>query len=96
MHATICRYMPIVGSIDEVMRAGRGLTWALGQAPGFVAYAVLDTGDGALASVSVFETQAELEDADHIAARWVAEHLATALPHPPHVSTGEVIIQKGL
>ena len=96
MHATICRYTPIIGSIEEVMRAGRGLTWVLGQAAGFVAYVVLDTGDGALASVSVFETQAELEDADQIAARWVAEHLATALPHPPRVSTGEVIIQKGL
>ena len=96
MHATICRYTPIVGSIEEVMRAGRGLSWVLGQASGFVAYVVLDTGDGALASVSVFETPAEREDANQLAARWVATHLATVLPQPPRVSTGEVIIQKGL
>jgi hypothetical protein len=96
MHATICRYEPIGGPIDEVMRAGRGLTWVLGQAPGFIAYVVLDTGDGALTSVSVFETQAELEGADRLVARWLAEHLATALPHPPRVTTGEVIIQRGM
>jgi hypothetical protein len=47
-------------------------------------------------SVSVFETQAELEGAERIVAGWVAEHLATALPHPPGVSSGEVIIQRGL
>jgi hypothetical protein len=29
-------------------------------------------------------------------AGWVAEHLAVALPHPPRVTTGEVIIQPGM
>jgi hypothetical protein len=29
-------------------------------------------------------------------AGWVAEHLAVALPHPPRVTTGEVIIQRGM
>ena len=96
MHATVCRYERVVGSIDEVVRASRGLTWALGQAPGFIAYVVVDAGDGALTSVSVFETRAELEAADRVAGRWLATHLGAALPHPPCVSTGEIVIQKGL
>jgi hypothetical protein len=75
---------------------GRGLTWVLGQAPGFIAYVVLATGDRVLTAVSVFETQAELEGADRLVARWVAQHLATALPHPPRVTTGDVIIQRGM
>jgi hypothetical protein len=96
MHATICRYEPVGGPIDEVMRAGRELTWVLGQSPGFIAYVVLDTGDGALTSVSVFETRAELDGADRLVAGWVADHLAAALPNPPRVTIGEVIIQRGM
>ncbi len=78
------------------MQAGRWLTWLVGQAPGFVAYVVLDTGDGALTSVSVFETPAEREEGDRIVARWVAEHLGSALPDPPRITTGVVIVQRGL
>ena len=37
-----------------------------------------------------------LEEADRIVARWVAEHLGTALPDPPRITTGEVIVQRGL
>jgi len=96
MHATICYYAHASGPIAEVMRAGRALTALVSQAPGFISYVVLDRGRGALMSVSVFETQAELENADRLVARWMPEHLDRLLPHPPVVRSGEVVLQHGL
>ena len=96
LHATICRYDGVTASIDEVMRAGRQLASALSEAPGFVSYAVLDTGDGLLVSVTVFDDPINLAAADHLIARWVAEHLAALLSRPPKVIAGEIIVQRGM
>ena len=96
LHATICRYDGVTGPVDEVMHAGRQLASALSQAPGFVTYALLDAGHGVLVSINVFEDRTDLEAADQLVGRWVAEHLAALLPHPPEVIAGEVIVQRGL
>lgn len=52
----------MVGPLDAIMHAGRRLTGQLGQTPGFVAYVVLDAVNGALTSVTVYASQAELEE----------------------------------
>jgi hypothetical protein len=96
LHATICRYDGVTASIEEVMRAGRRLASALSTAPGFVSYAVLDAGDGVLVSVTVFDDRTDLEAADQLIARWVAEQLTALLPRPPEVIAGEVIVQRGM
>ena len=96
MYATIHRYDCVAGSTDELVRAGRALAARLSQAPGFVSYATLNAGAGVLASVSFFETEAELAAADRLMAAWVAEHLAALLPRPPQVLSGEVLAQRGL
>ncbi len=96
LHATICRYDSVTASIEEVMQAGRRLASALSTAPGFVSYAVLDAGDGVLVSVTVFDDRADLEAAQPLIVRSVAEHLAALLPRPPEVIAGEVIVQRGL
>jgi hypothetical protein len=56
----------------------------------------LDAGDGVLASVCFFETEADLRAADQLVAAWTTAHLAAVLPHPPKVTGGEVVVQKGL
>jgi quinol monooxygenase YgiN len=96
LHATICRYAGVAGSIDEVMDAGRQLASALSQEPGFVVYALLDAGDAVLVSITVFEDRTELEAADQLVGSWVAQHLAASLPHLPEVVGGEVIVQRGM
>ena len=96
MHATICRHEDIAGSTEEVMHAGRRLAMALSKLPGFVTYALLEAGDGVLASVSVFETSATLVAAGRLVGQWVAEGLAALLPSRPQVLTGEVVVQKGM
>ncbi len=96
LHATVCRYDGITGSIEEVTRGGRQLASALSTAPGFVSYALLDAGDGVLVSINVFEDHADLEAADQLVKGWVAEHLAALLVRPPEVIGGEVIVQRGM
>ena len=96
LHATMCRYDGVNGPIDEVVRAGRQLAAELSQAPGFVSYAVLDTGDGVLVSVTVFEDRSDLDAADQLVGEWAAQHLAALLPHPSEVIAGEVIVQRGM
>jgi hypothetical protein len=96
LHATICRYDGVTGPIDEVMHAGRQLASSLDQVPGFVSYALLDAGDGVLVSIYVVEDRTDLEAADRLIERWMAEHLAALLPQPIEVIAGEVIVQRGM
>jgi hypothetical protein len=96
MYATIRRYRRVAGSSDDLARAGRALAAVLGKAPGFISYAVLDAGDGVCATVSTFERQADLDAADRLVVRWIAENLAGLLPDAPQITSGEVVAQKGI
>jgi len=66
-----------------------GFVPLLHQSPGFVAYYWVDTGEGAGASLSVFEDQAGADAAFEQAAGVVFERLAT-LAGMPDVIRGEV------
>jgi hypothetical protein len=96
MYGTIWRYGRVAGSPEALTRAGHELAAVLGQAPGFVACAVLDADDGGGASVGLFERRADLDEADRLVARWTAEHLAGRLPEAPRITSGEVVAQRGL
>jgi hypothetical protein len=96
MYAMIRRYGRVAGSSDDLASACRALAAVLAKAPGFISYAVLDAGDGACATVSTFERQADLDAADQLVGRWIAENLAGLLPDAPQVISGEVIAQKGI
>ena len=96
MHAVIRRYDRVAGPPDDLQRAGQALAARLSRAPGFVSYAALDDGAGVLASVSFFETEADLVAADRLVAAWEAEHRGALLPRPPQVTGGEVVVQRGL
>lgn len=93
MHLTIRRYQVDPGSVEEATRRVReGLVPTIKETPGFLAYYVLDSGDGTVASVSVFEDQAGAEESTRRAADWVGQNLATLLPIPPEVVAGEVTV----
>jgi hypothetical protein len=96
MHAVNRRDHHVAGPADALQRAGWALAARLSRAPGFVSCAVLDVGAGVLASVSFFETEADLVAADQLVAAWGARHLDGLLPRPPQVTGGEVVVQRGL
>lgn len=64
----------------------------MGGIKGLIAYYIVDTGDGGLASVSVFEDQAGAEASIAVAAAWVREHMAQWASSPPQIIQGEVAI----
>lgn len=66
-----------------------GLRPILSQSPGFVSHGAV-VGDDSLASISVFESQAEAEASNEAASAWVAENLAGLLPNPSQVTAGEL------
>jgi hypothetical protein len=96
MYATIRRYRHVEGSTDDVARAGRELAAVLGTAPGFISCAVLEGGNGVVATVCVFEREEDLAAAGRLTARWSTEHLAALSPSAPQTTSGEVVAQKGI
>lgn len=96
MYATLGRYDRISASQEEVIVAGRQLATALSRAPGFISYALLEVGDGVLATMCVFDTQTDLVAAEGLIATWVATHGGIPLATPSQRFTGEILVQKGM
>jgi hypothetical protein len=97
MHATIRRYESIDQSRkDEVLKnVDENLLPALKVLPGFNGYSVIDAGNGVLTSVGFFDTAAQADESTRIAGSWLREQkLETALPNPPKVTTGDVVVHK--
>jgi hypothetical protein len=78
---------------EVTRRANHGFVPILRGTPGFIAYYIVDGGDGRLASISVFEDKAGADESTHRAAEWVADNLAELVEHAPMVLAGEVAIE---
>ncbi len=62
------------------------------DAPGFIAFYVVDGGNGSLASISIFADEAGAEASNRMAAGYIAEHLASRLALQ-NVVAGSVIVE---
>ena len=97
MFATVRRYEGIDSSnIDELTKkVGETLAPKLSKMPGFSSYFLIDTGNGVMSSVGVFETSTQAHDSTRVASEWVRdEKLENILQTPPKVTDGEVIVHK--
>ena len=95
MYASIRRYKTSPGAAAELARrVNQGFVPIISQAPGFVAYYVVDAGNDVVASVSVFQDQAGSEESNRMAADWVKENIASLLPAPPEITAGAVTVHK--
>jgi len=61
--------------------------------PGFIGYYFTNAGDGTVLSTSIFETKANAEESNRVAAEWVKKN-PKVLPAATRVTTGEVIGHK--
>ena len=92
MHAAIRQYQVDPGSVEEVARrVEEGFVPIMRNTPGFVAYFVLNSGQGEIGSVSVFEDQQGAEESNRRAEEWVSENLSDLLPRP-NFAAGDVIV----
>ena len=98
MYASVRRYEGVdADSIAEITRlVGEegGFASIISRAPGFIAYYVVDAGDGVVASINLFADQAGAEASNRMAADWVRANLASLLHNPPQSTAGEVLVQK--
>jgi hypothetical protein len=61
--------------------------------PGFVAYYVVDVGNGLGISISIFEDQDGAERSAAEAKEHIRENLASLFPNPPEIMDGEVLVK---
>jgi hypothetical protein len=97
MYATIRRYEGIdQARTDELTKkVGETLIPRLSKVDGFRGYYLIEAGEGVMSSVNFFETLEQADESTRIASNWVRdEKLETALPNPPKVTGGEVIVKK--
>jgi len=97
MHATVRRYEGVDQSrTDELAKkVNETLLPRLSKLPGFEGYYLFETGNGIMSSIGLFDTSAHADESTRIAATWVREEkLETALPNPPKITGGEVIVHK--
>jgi hypothetical protein len=97
MHATVRRYDGIdqARTGEVVKKIGESLLPRLSKMPGFSGYYLIEAGNGVMSSIGFFDTSAQADESTRFAATWVREEkLDTALPNPPKITGGEVIVHK--
>lgn len=97
MHATIRRYEGVDQNRTEELtkKVGEVLVPKLSQLEGFSEYYLIETSNGIMTSVGIFDTPTNASESTRVAADWVREeNLEGALPNPPRVTEGEIIWHK--
>jgi hypothetical protein len=92
VYAVIRRYAGMT-SVDEVVhRIEAGWLPQIKVMPGFVAYYVLDAGNGTAASISLFENEGGAAESSRRAVDWLRESIGALAPNPPEITAGAVRI----
>jgi hypothetical protein len=97
MHATVTRYEGVDQSrTDELAKkVDETLVPRLSKLPGFEGYYLIEAGKGVMSSIGFFASSAQADESTRVADTWVREEkLETALPNPPKMTGGEVIVHK--
>jgi hypothetical protein len=95
MYVTIRRYKIASGSAAELKRRiQEGFVPIISKLPGFVEYFWTSAGENETISVNVFTDRAGAEESVRAAAEWVRRNVASLLPNPPEVMTGEVVVHQ--
>ena len=94
MYAAVRRYDGVTDPKEVARQVEEHFLPILSEMPGFVAYYLVDAGDGVTVATSVFEHKAAEEQSTFVAGEFIAEHLAPLMPNPPQVTAGEVVAYK--
>ena len=95
MFATMRRYRLHAGSMDALLhQVDVGFAEMIQEKPGFVAYEVLDHGDGMVTTISTFTDRGAAEATTEAAAAWIRENLADFDMERISVETGELAVSR--
>jgi hypothetical protein len=93
MYASIRKYK--VHSSQEFSRlVNEGFMPIISQSPGFIAYYGVDSGSGIWSSVSIFETKAEADESNRMAADFVKQNLAALIDSGPEITVGDLVVHE--
>ena len=95
MHATIRRYEGVdVTRLHEVTsKFNETLVPKLRELPGFAGFLLIEGSAGVLTSLGLFQTSEHADKATMLVSKWITdENLDSAIPNPPKITTGEVVI----
>ncbi len=94
MYTTVRHYQHEASDIvDQLRQHATRLRGLMSGIEGFVAYYLIDSGDGSVVTVSVFADRAGAEESTRAAAKLIGElGLGDAIPNPPTIMQGEVAI----
>lgn len=95
MHATIRRYEGVDPSrtAELTRKVNETLVPQLSKLHGFKGYYVIESPDGVLSSLGLFESSEQVEESTKLAAGWVRdEKLETAFPNPPQITSGKILV----
>lgn len=94
MFMVIRRYRVQPHSTRAITKAVRtGFVPIVSRMPALRHYYLVRTGNGEVASVSVFEERASADESTRRAAEWVQENLAEYVVAPPDVMIGEILVE---
>jgi hypothetical protein len=91
MYAAVRRYEGVTDPSEVARQVEEHFLPIISEMPGFVAYYVVDAGEGVMVSTTVFEHQAAEEESSWRAGQFVAEHIAPLSPNPPQITAGDVV-----
>jgi hypothetical protein len=97
LNATIRRYEATDQNrtSELIKKAQDSLLPRLSELPGFNAYYLIDAGDGVVTSIGIFDTAEHAEESTSVASNWVRqENFEQALPNPPRVTRGQVVVHE--
>ena len=96
MFATIRRYDVDQTRISELVdKTNETFLPSLSELPGFSRFSLIEAGNGVMSSISYFDTAEHADESTRLASNWVREQkLETALPNPPKITSGEVVVHK--
>jgi hypothetical protein len=91
MYVQVAHYRLGTGAVEHLhSRVEEGPVKMMREVPGFVDYYAFDAGDGVVASVSVFEDRAGLEEAERRLGSWIEQTVEHFDISPGEVREGQV------
>jgi hypothetical protein len=91
VYAAIRRYEGVTDPDEAGRRVREEFVPLIRQIPGLLAYYWVDAGDGVMISTTVFESEEGAEESVEKAAAFVRDNVASLLPNPPQVMSGQVV-----
>ena len=90
MYVAVRRYEGVTDPQKVAQVAQEGFVPIISEMPGFVAWYLVDAGEGVIVTTSVFEHKDAEEQSTFRAGEFIAENLSPLMPNPPQVTAGEV------